>query len=90
MAKKKINVGMLGCGFMGRAHSNAYLQMNHFFCAGISARTEGLLRARTGSAETRGFRCQVGLRIDRNRLAEGDRAERHRPDRRLYPEHDAP
>lgn len=31
MAKKKINVGMLGCGFMGRAHSNAYLQMNHFF-----------------------------------------------------------
>jgi len=28
---KTINVGMLGCGFMGRAHSNAYLQVNHFF-----------------------------------------------------------
>jgi len=28
---KPINVGMLGCGFMGRAHSNAYLQVNHFF-----------------------------------------------------------
>ena len=28
---KPLNVGMLGCGFMGRAHSNAYLQVNHFF-----------------------------------------------------------
>jgi predicted dehydrogenase len=28
---KPLNVGMLGCGFMGRAHSNAYCQVNHFF-----------------------------------------------------------
>lgn len=28
---KKLNIGMLGCGFMGRAHSNAWLQVNHFF-----------------------------------------------------------
>ncbi len=28
---KPLNIGMLGCGFMGRAHSNAYLQVNHFF-----------------------------------------------------------
>ena len=26
-----INVGMIGYGFMGRAHSNAYSQVNHFF-----------------------------------------------------------
>ncbi|MGL6226642.1 MAG: Gfo/Idh/MocA family protein [Thermoguttaceae bacterium] len=26
-----LNVGMLGCGFMGRTHSNAYSQVNHFF-----------------------------------------------------------
>lgn len=26
-----LNVGMLGCGFMGRTHSNAYAQVNHFF-----------------------------------------------------------
>jgi predicted dehydrogenase len=31
MAKKTLNVGMLGCGFMGRTHSNAYCQVNHFF-----------------------------------------------------------
>jgi predicted dehydrogenase len=31
MAKKKLNVGLIGYGFMGRAHSNAYLKVNHFF-----------------------------------------------------------
>jgi predicted dehydrogenase len=29
--KKKINVGMIGYGFMGRAHSNAYATVSHFF-----------------------------------------------------------
>lgn len=28
---KPLNIGVIGCGFMGRAHSNAYLQVNHFF-----------------------------------------------------------
>jgi len=28
---KRLNIAMLGCGFMGRAHSNAWLQVNHFF-----------------------------------------------------------
>ena len=28
---KPLNIGIIGCGFMGRAHSNAYLQVNHFF-----------------------------------------------------------
>ena len=28
---KKLNVGMVGYGFMGRTHSNAFQQVNHFF-----------------------------------------------------------
>jgi predicted dehydrogenase len=28
---KKLNVALIGQGFMGRAHSNAYRQVNHFF-----------------------------------------------------------
>ncbi|HOW72715.1 MAG TPA: Gfo/Idh/MocA family oxidoreductase [Phycisphaerae bacterium] len=28
---KPLNIGLIGCGFMGRAHSNAYLKVNHFF-----------------------------------------------------------
>jgi len=28
---KKLNVGLIGCGFMGRTHSNAYRKVNNFF-----------------------------------------------------------
>ena len=31
MAKKKLNVGLIGYQFMGKAHSNAYRQAGHFF-----------------------------------------------------------
>src|SRR5215468_7948623 len=31
MAKKKLNIGLIGYGFMGRAHSNAFLQASRFF-----------------------------------------------------------
>ena len=30
-AKKKLNVGLVGCGFMGRTHSNAWGQVTKFF-----------------------------------------------------------
>ena len=33
---KPLTIGMIGCGFMGRAHSNAYLQVGHFFPASTS------------------------------------------------------
>ena len=29
--KKKLNVGLIGYGFMGRTHSNAYCKVNNFF-----------------------------------------------------------
>ncbi|MDO9547157.1 MAG: Gfo/Idh/MocA family oxidoreductase [Pelolinea sp.] len=29
--KDQINVGLVGIGFMGKAHSNAYMNLNHFF-----------------------------------------------------------
>jgi predicted dehydrogenase len=28
---KDLRIGIIGCGFMGRTHSNAYLQVSHFF-----------------------------------------------------------
>jgi predicted dehydrogenase len=31
MPSKKLNIAMIGSGFMGRAHSNAYAQVPHFF-----------------------------------------------------------
>ncbi|HNV23227.1 MAG TPA: gfo/Idh/MocA family oxidoreductase, partial [Candidatus Hydrogenedentes bacterium] len=29
--RKKLNIGLVGCGFMGRAHTNAYRQAPKFF-----------------------------------------------------------
>jgi len=31
MPKKNLNIGLIGCGFMGRAHSNAFRQVGQFF-----------------------------------------------------------
>src|SRR5690606_15079134 len=31
MAKKKLNIGLVGAGFMGRTHSNAFRQVGAFF-----------------------------------------------------------
>ena len=31
MTRKKLNIGMVGYGFMGRTHSNAFAQVPHFF-----------------------------------------------------------
>ena len=31
MPTKTLNIGLVGYGFMGRAHSNAYHKVNHFF-----------------------------------------------------------
>jgi len=31
MSKQRLNIGLVGYGFMGRAHSNAFLQANRFF-----------------------------------------------------------
>ena len=49
---KPLNVGMIGYGFMGRAHSNAYVQVSHFFDTGytpvlkaVCARDEAKARA---------------------------------------------
>ena len=31
MANKQLNIGLIGYGFMGRAHSNAFAQAPRFF-----------------------------------------------------------
>jgi predicted dehydrogenase len=50
LAKKKLNIAMIGIGFMGRAHSNAFLQVNRYFDTGFDLRLKvvcGRDRART-------------------------------------------
>ena len=54
---KQLNIGLIGYGFMGKAHSNAYRQVNHFFdldhqlvLKAVSARNEERLKAFSQSA----------------------------------------
>jgi predicted dehydrogenase len=35
-SRKKLNVALLGCGFMGRAHSNAWRSVGSFFDLGVT------------------------------------------------------
>ena len=49
---KKLNVGLIGYGFMGRTHSNAFRQVNKFFSLGyepvlkaVCARDEAKVKA---------------------------------------------
>ncbi len=85
--EKPLNIGMIGYGFMGRAHSNAYRKVNNFFDLELPARPQGRLRPRRGQGQ--GVRRQVGLRVDRDRLAEAGRAQGHRRGRHLHAEQHA-
>ena len=59
MASKTLHIGMVGYGFMGRAHSNAWRKVSNFFDTGyqpvlkaVAARDQGKAR---GFAETWGY-----------------------------------
>ena len=59
MATKPLNIGMIGYGFMGRAHSNAYKRVNDFFdleyrpvLKAVAARDQGKAK---GFAEKWGY-----------------------------------
>ncbi|MDD4079885.1 MAG: Gfo/Idh/MocA family oxidoreductase [Eubacteriales bacterium] len=45
--KKTLNVAMIGGGFMGKAHSNAWLQVNHFFDAPYKVKLKAIVGSRT-------------------------------------------
>ena len=71
MAKKKLNIGMVGYGFMGRAHSNAFSQVPHFFdlpyqpvLKAVCARNEDKVQA---------FADQWGYESIEDRLAQAHR-----------------
>ena len=66
MAKKQLRVGMIGYGFMGRAHSNAYKQVGQFF----PSNHQVVLKAACARNADRDqeVRRPVGLRVHRDRL----------------------
>ena len=83
---KELRIAMLGCGFMGRTHSNAWLQVNHFFPHEHQPVLKGCYGREEDMAKLKDFQAKWGLRVDRDRLAEARRARRHRRGRRLHAE----
>src|SRR5690349_2341900 len=72
-AMRKLRVGIVGYGFMGRAHSNAYRQVNKFFDLGV----EPALQAACGrdEAQVRDFAGRWGwqsVETDWRRMVERD------------------
>jgi myo-inositol 2-dehydrogenase/D-chiro-inositol 1-dehydrogenase len=50
-AKKKLGVGVVGCGFMGRTHSNAFGKVNQFFDLEYEPRLVAICARNPASAE---------------------------------------
>ena len=83
---KPLNIGMIGYGFMGRTHSNAYRQVSKFFHCEHRPVLKACCARKQG--EDQSVRRELGLRVVRDRLAEADRAEGYRRDRhRLAQQH---
>ncbi len=82
---KPLNIGMIGYGFMGRAHSNGYRQVNNFFRRCRITRCSRPCAAATPS-KAKAFAETLGLRVRRDRLAQADRAQGHRRRRYLHAE----
>jgi len=50
-AKKKLGIGVVGCGFMGRTHSNAFGKVNQFFDLEYEPRLVAICARNPASAE---------------------------------------
>jgi predicted dehydrogenase len=51
MAKKPFRVGMIGYGFMGRAHTNAYKQVGQFFPSGYDVQLKAVCARDAGKVQ---------------------------------------
>ena len=58
MATRTLNVGMVGYGFMGRAHSNAYKQVGQFFPSGTKLHLQAVCAR--DAAKAQAFATQWG------------------------------
>ena len=72
---KPVRIGMIGYGFMGRAHSNAYRQVSQFLSEREHRPVLQAVCARN-EAKVKAFADNWGYAVVRDRLAEADRARR--------------
>ncbi len=82
-----LNIGMIGYGFMGRAHSKRLSAGQQLLRLEVPPRPQGRLRPQRRQDQR--LRRHLGLRVDRNRLAEAPRTQGHRCRRHLRAEQPA-
>ena len=72
---KELRIAMLGCGFMGRTHSNAWLQVNHFFPREHQPVLKGCYGRQEDLAKLKDFQAKWGyesIETDWRKLVERD------------------
>ena len=78
--KRTLNIGLVGCGFMGRTHSNAFAKVNQFF----ELDAQPVLKAvcprnpETAKAFAANWGCESFDGLARSRSPAGHRSHRHR------------
>ena len=87
MSAKPLNVGMIGYGFMGRAHSNAYRRSTTFFDLPYRPVLKAVCARNADKAKA--FADKWGYESVETDWREAGRAQGHRPDRHLHAEQHA-
>ena len=57
VAKKKLNIGLVGYGFMGRTHSNAFLQAPRYFDLPVQTVIKAVAARNRDRLETFASKC---------------------------------
>ena len=81
---KEVRIGLLGCGFMGKCHTNAYKKIPYIYCRGENQTSPGGALRREGPARRAGGRA-IRLRGVLHRLAGTGRRPADRRVRQLRP-----
>ena len=77
---KELRVGLIGCGFMGRAHSNAYRRLNNFFPVEHRAVLKAICATSAGKGQQ--F-AETGATSAPRPIGANWSSRRHRPHRHL-------
>jgi predicted dehydrogenase len=78
--KRTLNIGLVGCGFMGRTHSNAFAKVNQFFELDAQPVLKAVCAPNPETAK-----AFAGLRKFRDGLAQSRAPGGHRPHRYREP-----
>ena len=84
MAKKSLNIGLVGYGFMGRTHSNAFLHAGRFFNLGYQPVLKAVCARNPDRLKT--FADNWGYESTETDWRKIDRPERYRFDRHREPQ----